>query len=397
MIDTTTMMLVLGLGNLLFGLTMAAYRQPAADHRVMRLWIAAQVLKGLGTLLVTLRGDVGLSLSIFGGNSLIFISYGLEVAAYRAYAKRPNADAFLPLLIIGYLVLFNGAAGITPPEAPRNHLIFLSSAMLASLAFLSSWFLLRAKRPPSPVKSLLITSNGLLGLAAVGRGMISLTADPLSPFANSPAHLVVYGLAYAFMITNGFGFLLLVKEDTDNALRRLADTDQMTGLANRRHFLTASQEAWKLAGRLGRPTALMMFDVDHFKQVNDSQGHAAGDAALVDLARNVREVLRDIDIFGRMGGEEFAITLPGCDLVAAAVIAERVRRAVAEGPGEGPAITISLGLTILVAGEPFDTALRRADHGLYQAKAAGRNRVCCLPAPQGLASVEVEEPISLAG
>ncbi|OYY95923.1 MAG: hypothetical protein B7Y41_01170 [Hydrogenophilales bacterium 28-61-23] len=164
-------------------------------------------------------------------------------------------------------------------------------------------------------------------------------------------------------------------------LHNLATTDPLTGLPNRRHFLAKlEQEAARLQ-RFSEPaTALLMLDLDHFKQVNDSHGHAAGDAVLRRFADLVRNSLRKTDLAGRLGGEEFAILLLGSDRANATDFAENLRRQVAADSiafdGKTLRVSVSIGVSQLHAADASaDAALARADTALYQAKANGRNRV----------------------
>lgn len=163
-------------------------------------------------------------------------------------------------------------------------------------------------------------------------------------------------------------------------LTRLAAQDPLTGIANRRHFLECAQSEIIRAGRFGTPLAVLMLDVDHFKAINDEYGHAAGDDALKALTEICGATLRETDLFGRLGGEEFGVLLPGDDLHAANEAAERLRQAIAQTRVTVGAITIgltvSMGLALLRDGEKsIDTALSRADQALYTAKQTGRNRV----------------------
>lgn len=162
--------------------------------------------------------------------------------------------------------------------------------------------------------------------------------------------------------------------------RRLAITDSLTGLTNRRHFMERSEREFERARRYRRPLSAIMLDIDHFKHVNDTHGHAAGDQVLRAVAQRCRDTLREIDLMGRYGGEEFAALLPENGLTNAHDAAERLRRCVADAPIEtdwGPmAITISLGVSALTGECPdLATLLDWADAAMYAAKDAGRNRV----------------------
>lgn len=159
------------------------------------------------------------------------------------------------------------------------------------------------------------------------------------------------------------------EQEADAALM-LAATDELTGLASRRAFLTLLDQQLAAA----QPLALALFDIDYFKQVNDSLGHAAGDEVLRGLARVAQSCVRDRDVVGRLGGEEFAVLMPGASLDQAAAIGERLRRACAEAVyPPGVSVTISIGVAAANEGSVSSSLLRDADAALYQAKFDGRN------------------------
>lgn len=164
-------------------------------------------------------------------------------------------------------------------------------------------------------------------------------------------------------------------------VRRLATTDELTGTHNRRQFILLAETEFRRFRRHGRGPAVMMIDLDHFKRVNDTHGHAVGDAVLREVAQRWRMALREVDVMGRLGGEEFAALLPETDLASARdVVGERLRRCVADELIEtaaGPvAVTVSVG--VAAADDrtaQFAALLQRADAALYLAKQGGRNRV----------------------
>jgi diguanylate cyclase (GGDEF)-like protein/PAS domain S-box-containing protein len=166
-------------------------------------------------------------------------------------------------------------------------------------------------------------------------------------------------------------------------LRRLAETDPLTGVLNRRAFFQNAEAAIARARARGEPMALIAFDLDDFKSLNDRFGHAAGDAALRAMTETARCDVRDGDVIGRLGGDEFAIALPRADLDRAARIAERLRgavarvRAVAAG-GHAAVITASFGVAAAEAAKAgVADLLAAADAALYRAKAEGKNRIAC--------------------
>jgi diguanylate cyclase (GGDEF)-like protein len=172
-------------------------------------------------------------------------------------------------------------------------------------------------------------------------------------------------------------FASLVVDELE--LRRIAQTDHLTGAATRRGFVHELEKQIARMRRSGRPSALVMLDVDHFKRVNDTYGHPTGDAVLRNLAGCIGGMLRKGDVLGRLGGEEFGILLPDADVEAAFAYAERVREAVRARPlVEEPAlgVTISLGVSAEPAAATPEAWMRAADGALYEAKRTGRDRTC---------------------
>ncbi len=166
-----------------------------------------------------------------------------------------------------------------------------------------------------------------------------------------------------------------------SVLEAQAHTDALTGLANRRRFFEVGESELLRARRYGTPLSVLMLDIDHFKDVNDAHGHSAGDRVLQSLSRTCLEVMRTVDVAGRVGGEEFAILLPETGLEGAVEVAERLRVAIAKSAvarDEGAPIryTVSIGVAALDGNSNLDTLVSQSDTALYDAKRGGRNRVC---------------------
>ena len=167
-------------------------------------------------------------------------------------------------------------------------------------------------------------------------------------------------------------------------LHQLASTDMLTGLQSRRHFFETAEREFYLARRYDRDLAAMMIDIDHFKSINDTYGHAAGDRALQELSALCRDRLRATDLVGRYGGDELVVVLPHTDVEHALEIAQRIRAGVDELAVEADdasfSFTISIGVATAFSAADLAQLLRRADRALYQAKQEGRNTTAALSA-----------------
>ncbi len=198
--------------------------------------------------------------------------------------------------------------------------------------------------------------------------------------------LMIFGLAIAtisvVMLSIGLFFRGLIRKlaNARATLNQMAMTDQLTGLANRHALFERLDEEYERQKRNGQPLSVAMIDVDHFKSVNDTYGHATGDTVLQQVARHVQSGVRRYDVATRFGGEEFLLLLPDCDLCKTQQTAERIRRTIEDhvyiSSGSGKrGITVSIGVATLRPDEDKESLIHRADTALYRAKADGRNRV----------------------
>jgi diguanylate cyclase (GGDEF)-like protein len=175
--------------------------------------------------------------------------------------------------------------------------------------------------------------------------------------------------------------IAIENKEAHEELEQQAYSDYLTGLTNRRAFIDKAQETLIRRNRYNEKLSLMMFDIDYFKHINDTYGHAIGDLVLQKIADVSRKTLRDVDIIGRIGGEEFAVLMPQTDMNEALNAAERLRMAFINSPvllseNENIHYTASFGVVKVNDGTSIDTLLNQADNALYDAKKSGRNRVC---------------------
>ena len=214
-----------------------------------------------------------------------------------------------------------------------------------------------------------------------------LTLDLTSESTDIEASLVLYPPAHGFdreteklaeWIAAQAG-IALENARLHEEMRRQATTDELTTLVNRRRFIEALEVELERARMFGTPLTVVLADLDDFKRINDGFGHHAGDYALRAFGELLRDHVRDVDVAGRIGGEEFAVFLPETGAAAAAAVASRMREALASSritlpEGAQIRLTASFGIAESVADQSTDELLRRADDALYEAKRAGKNR-----------------------
>ncbi len=234
-----------------------------------------------------------------------------------------------------------------------------------------------ARRAGRAIVAALIFVDVAIALVRTGTILAAGSAQPLMTMGG--AQLLYLGLHVVTFAGTGVGVTMMAHERLREELERQAWHDSLTGALTRRAFFEVAERTRHRCVRSGDSYALVMLDLDHFKEWNDRHGHQAGDRFLEAVAGALRLALRPGDVVGRYGGEEFVVLLPGAPLDGAARAAERLRGAVARleaGPRPGDRGTASLGVAASrAAGEALDAVLKRADEALYRAKDAGRDRV----------------------
>ncbi|MBW8899525.1 MAG: GGDEF domain-containing protein [Massilia sp.] len=374
MIDIQTFMLALGVGNTAFALLMAGYMRGAAPNPGLRTWMWARLSSGLAQICCWAAPYAGLriaeELAAFGWVGGV----ALEVASYCVFFGFRNWQRKLVPASAAALVAVAVAA---MAQVSREQMMQVVAVLVALFASGAAAILLRPQ-VDAPLLQRIIGANDALFAIAIWIWMVVANGGVGTFYAN-PVYGFAYLASYLLMIVNGFGFLLLCKLKDDQRMQRLATIDGLTDMLNRRAFFERADRARQQAVRLRKPIALMMLDLDHFKQLNDGFGHACGDQALRLFADTARASLRENDVMGRLGGEEFALAMPGTSLAGAQHAAERLRVAVAEAPALACAatyrMTVSIGLVMIDPNEELTAALARADRALYAAKTGGRNRV----------------------
>ncbi|MGZ5198867.1 MAG: diguanylate cyclase [Telluria sp.] len=235
----------------------------------------------------------------------------------------------------------------------RTALFWLLMSCLAVLTFHAAYSL-GVPPPPHPIKDM----------------------ELLHLLCDLGLYIVVVVFVLLFELTKTQGFIKL--EQALKIINELAIRDELTGSHNRRHLIRLIENEKERTARLGSLFCLCLLDIDHFKRINDTYGHLAGDSVLRDFAATVQRQIRDSDSFGRYGGEEFLLMLPETSIDEALALAERVRANIARlAFADLPdlAVTVSIGIAEFRIDEPISQTVARADEALYQAKSSGRNRV----------------------
>jgi diguanylate cyclase (GGDEF)-like protein len=317
------------------------------------------------------------ALSLAIGNALLFVACGVIWSGARLFHGREVKPFWMFAGAIAWLIALT-MPGFAASTMAR---VALSSIAISAYTLLTAWELwggrkerLMSRWPAMAVLAL----HGIVFLSPIPIVLLSTSEMRFSDFTGGwfaifALETLLYAIATAFII------LTMAKERSERIHRTAATIDPLTEIFNRRALLEAGR---RILGRVAwdkQPVSVLMFDLDHFKKINDRFGHAVGDRALQTFARTAAARLRATDVIGRLGGEEFAAILPGTSLLSAAVAAERVRvafeAAAIEIDGLPIGGTVSIGAAATESPEcDIDVLLEQADKALYAAKASGRNR-----------------------
>ena len=356
-------------------------------------WTTGNAASAMGFLLFALRGFIPDLLTIVLANCLVLLTAALYLEGMRRFRGVAGCKI---LGIVSIIFLALSISYYTYGDNDAGMRIVVLSLLVALFYALGARELL-GNTPPDLRFSYRFTGSlfAAYGLFMVSRAFLTaLDPGPHNLYDPNLIQTFTFLTPLLLGIAWTFGFVMLNSErlelDLKNAqveLQRLATTDSLTGICNNRCFFENGEREIQRARRYERPLSVLMFDIDHFKRINDTYGHAAGDQVLVAITAACRTLLRDIDIFGRLGGEEFAILLPETDLAGGKATAERLRSAITgtriETGGATPHVTISVGVSVLLPDDDsIEQVLKRADDAMYGAKRSGRNRTMIAAAKQ---------------
>jgi diguanylate cyclase (GGDEF)-like protein len=368
-LDITTLYLVAAMVAAMLGAMLLLFGNQE-NISALKWWGTAYLLGAASVALSTLAGNTLGAMPSLALNAIGFIACGMVWNASRLFhGRKPN----LPGLVLGAVAWV--VIALTLPPAATAMRITIGAGIVAIYGGLTATELWTERRRTLQRRWPLVVVPALHGFVLM---LPILLGHLLRPHNNSiwvtgfAIELVLYAVGTVFVI------FMLVSERTVTAHKTAASMDPLTGMFNRRGFAEACSRVIEREAHAGRPVTVLIFDIDHFKSINDRFGHAAGDEVLKLFATVVISSLRISDLSGRIGGEEFAALLP-CPLDEGVIVAERVREAfeasgivVETGPVD---TTVSIGVAGGPAGTELEVLLAAADTALYQAKRTGRNRV----------------------
>jgi diguanylate cyclase (GGDEF)-like protein len=379
-IDLATLCAVTGFVTVTGGLLLLFAWAQNRNVPALAFWGSGYLVGSVGAVLLTLHDSVPDAWSVAGANALMCCAYGLMWGGARCFEGR---NVRPPLVLAGAAVWLAACPLANFYDSPqaRVDLISLILAVYVLLGAREIWHA-RDRELISrwPTLVLLVIHAGFL------LARIPLAGVMMAAAAGGKSHsTIVLVMAFEALFTIfslAFLRVSMAKERAELEQRKTALTDSLTGIANRRAFFEFGEPLlqWTLADR--RPAALLLFDLDRFKEVNDAGGHPYGDRVLRVFTDLVTVAMRPGDLFARIGGEEFACLLPDASMAESLQFAERVRCEIAAMPFPGLAAPVTVSVGVAMASEPARnllTLLATADRALYRAKAGGRN--CVAPAP----------------
>jgi diguanylate cyclase (GGDEF)-like protein len=342
-------------------------------------WGFAHLLRAASVTLFGLYGSVSDLISIDLANALLFTAFALTWTGARVFDHRRP----LPVLLFGGALLWLVASRIPGFAYSYEVRVLLSSGIITAYTWATAYEFWRGRSEPLVSRwpaIFMLFAHGALYLLRTPLGAMLPWLPTGNQVFESVWLTVLSFEALLFTIAIAFILLAMAKERAEHRHKTAALVDPLTGVANRRAFLQDGQVQLKRQANDPRPTAVMLFDLDNFKSINDRFGHAVGDRVLEIFADVASSSLRHIDLFGRLGGEEFAALSRDTTRERALAVAEQIRTGFAEATREvdGRSVDATVSIGIVISHDAvldLSALLAQADHALYRAKDSGRNRV----------------------
>jgi diguanylate cyclase (GGDEF)-like protein len=372
-LDTVTLYLVATMVAAMLG-AMLLFFGKQENIPALKWWGTAYLLGATSVALWTLgSGALGEMLSL-ALNAVGFVACGMVWNASRVFhGRKPN----LPGLLLGAITWIAAVMTLAPEASVMR--MTVGAGIVAIYAALTAAELWSERRRTLQRRWPALVVPGMHGFVLMLPVLLGTLLHPHDGQFSGSVWMTVFAIELVlYSVGTVFVIFMLVSERAVTAHKTAASMDPLTSMFNRRGFAEASSRVIEREANAGRPVTALIFDIDHFKSINDRFGHPAGDEILKLFATVVVNSLRISDLSGRIGGEEFAALLP-CSLEEGMIAAERVREAFANSGivvEDGPVdTTVSIGVAGGPAGTELEVLLAAADTALYQAKRTGRNRV----------------------
>lgn len=376
--DFKTLLAVILLGNVFTLLLVFAYRYRHPKDPATLCFLVSRLVQAAAWCCLLIRESLPVWAAVPLNNFLFLAGGGLELVTlimlrgkFTLRMKRLFAGlSAFGIFGFGYLFLMHNL------EYLRIAFVSLISACFVAVP---AWVFL-SERQASPLQKTIGYLYGGVSVVLAGRAALALAVGPgMNVFSENGGQTLFYLAMYLFMILGTAAFALLSRERAYEELKKVATYDDLTGILNRRSFMIGAELLLEEASRKGHPVSFLLMDIDRFKEINDTYGHTEGDRVLRKFAGLVERNLGPADLFGRYGGEEFAVLMAGLDEQACSRAAERLRKAVAEGSvceGE-PGCTVSIGTVTAFPEQAtgLEDLYALSDKALYEAKQRGRDRV----------------------
>lgn len=380
MLSVPTLWTVFVVNFLALGLIWAYVAGSYPKLEAARFWTGSAFAAATGAALAMLRFEVDSVLPLLVGGAVMIFAACLAAMGIKRFYNQPTAWR-VTALITG--LSFAGLTFFTVGyDSIQMRILVYSLGQAAPMVLMLKLLLSRQDGRISPGARLAgIVSALMIAMYAVraGGSLLRLGGDFSIVHSNPVQSVVVLALMFLSMSCN-FGFLLMAIDRLRNEVADLALLDDLTGVGNRRHLLQRLSEECARSERCGEPFALLVIDLDGFKAINDTHGHAAGDACLQHFTLMTQTRLRPGDMLARTGGDEFCVVLPASTVRQGAMIAHRILDVCREDAAACAGADIPISLSIGVAqwsretGAFPDRLMAAADHALYAAKRAGKNR-----------------------
>lgn len=401
-LDIRTLSVVNTLIAVILGIAMIFIYKTRKTYAGFPLWITAYFCEVIGFLLLSGRDLIPDFWSIIVANPFIFAcSLLLMAGLYRFWGR----EGYWRELALYMLLMIVAVVSTTYIYSDANLRVILVSLLFAFVSAKMAWlFFQNSHREQRPVYWTLGILFLLYALMMMSRAVVTHFGPSMKHFFDANPMQIITFLSQAALSILWTISLIAVHTKrlelelyaTQKELKRMVVTDGLTGVYNNRYFYELGHMLALHARRYGEPLSVIIFDIDYFKNINDTYGHQAGDRVLIQVAAVCRRELRDSDILCRLGGDEFGILLPQTHFEGSHAVAERLRTAIAAEDFLEPQIplhlTVSMGVSLTAPGEEdVEAAMKRADTALYEVKHGPRNQVRMLLPEKVEESLAVEK------